>query len=303
MESIFNYCTMFGAQIDKSIMRKPIIINSNEFPTAGQLQEINSKFDRGYVQTFLTSQFSSFIEDYYSLTENASFEISQVWELKNRYLKMLHDAVKVSSLEKSRYAFFPEGDTWTIIFDGKPVKPLIGEGFKYIEYLVRHSGRKYHTVDLARLVLTDDSLNQDYPQENAAQILQSKDFRYVVERSQEIGDEKYREEIDHRLEELDKKIKEMDAGKDKESKKKLQEERAFLLAFKSKDLGSKKHPRTFQTELKTLRNKITKSIERAVKSIKKRDENLGKHFKNALSPINSEIQSYSPDINITWKTK
>jgi hypothetical protein len=48
------------------------------------------------------------------------------------------------------------------------------------------------------------------------------------------------------------------------------------------------------------RNRISKRIERALNELKKHDENAGRHFYNALKPINSYFFSYIPDRHIDW---
>jgi hypothetical protein len=54
------------------------------------VDEIVPKLSKGYVQEFLSENHINFIKDYVDLTQTPFFSYADLWELKEKYLKLLY---------------------------------------------------------------------------------------------------------------------------------------------------------------------------------------------------------------------
>jgi len=118
--------------------------------------ELENLSNRSYVQDYLNDNYFRFIHDYIELSARTDFSYGSFRYLQMRYLTELYEFAHKQSLNDEQYAFFSEGDTWTIIFDGKALRKLSGGGFKYLHRLVSCPGRPFYTVDL------DDTTEDPY---------------------------------------------------------------------------------------------------------------------------------------------
>ena len=112
------------------------------------IAELETLSDKNYVHQYLNDNYFKFIHDYIELSARTDFSYGSFRNLQMQYLTELYEFAHKESLNDEQYAFFPEGDTWTIIFEGKALRGLSGSGFKYLHRLVSCPGRPFYTVDL-----------------------------------------------------------------------------------------------------------------------------------------------------------
>jgi hypothetical protein len=142
-------------------------------------------------------------------------------------------------------------------------------------------------------ILSDDSGNKD-----SASVKK----KISVLDSLDMADRKTREVLRNRIHEIQEEIREPEELNDLGTKEKLLQELAALEDYYDQNFGKGGKARKFSDPSKKTKNRITKSIERALKAIKKHDEKVWLHFHDALRPVNSYEQSYQPTRDIDWKT-
>ena len=243
-----------------------------------------------------------------------------MWELKENYLTRLYDHTKRGVLSEKRYAFYNEGPGWRIIFDGKPISPLTTKGFKYIHFLVSNKHEIFTIDKLVDLdgVNTDlDEVNTALDEENTALDEENTDTRHKKSRfdpkinSSKLGktpllDNKYIHDLKDKIKRLRKDIDEADRTEDWERKEKKEEELGKIFDYYKKNVryvGGTKKLRYFSDASIKNQRRIAKNIERSLNEIKKWNEDVYRHFHDALAPIDSYNQSYYPLKDIDWHTE
>jgi hypothetical protein len=222
------------------------------------------------------------------------------------------DDVQREAPEQNHDVFIKEGDdialnifrqtgpTWELTYQGKPLKGLKGKGFKYIHFLVKNIEAEYHTNQLAEEVegICPDSLvgtsDHKYNDKKA-------DKNHVDHRDMVYG--KSKKELQKSWKDLKKELKKAeennDPGRTEKARKELEGFEEYYYELMRPDGKSRKFiDPTLQTK-----NRIAKSIDRALKKIKEYNETIYNHFHNALKPVHSEYLSYTPDQNIDWLTQ
>ncbi len=257
--------------------------------------EIRGHFTKSHVQEWASENYRNFIKEYILLACQSDFSYGYVWELKCRYLKQLYDILDKACIEESRYAFFAEGPTWTIIYNGKALRGLRGGGFRYIHYLVKNPRQQYHTNGLNEIdgkpentgSFFDENLNTD-----------SKDTDRHIK-----TDAKAKKQYKARIIELREMIAEAERNNDLVALSNANEEYEAIISQLQKDFTLKGSPRLFRDDSDKIKDRIVQAIRRAVRSIKKHDPEIAEHFLKALRPINSFQQCYNPDEEIDWQFK
>ena len=113
--------------------------------------QVITDFNKGYGREFFHENYLKFIRDYTRVSTRADFTPQKAEQLRKEYLGELHQQIRAEALTTKQYAFFEEGKTWTIIFNGKRIANLTGKGFRYIHYLVSHMRKEYSASQLAAL--------------------------------------------------------------------------------------------------------------------------------------------------------
>lgn len=177
--------------------------------------------------------------------------------------------------------FRQTGPTWEIVYNNKtPLRGLRGKGFGYIHFLVKHPKKEYHTDSLAIEV---DKIDPDSLDKLIKSTTDNTD-------NNEYYDQK-KMGADHR---------DMVYGESKDEIKKELEDltKHYYKLFRP---GGKS--RKFVDNTTKNKNRIYKSIDRALDVIKTHDKDTWKHFSITLNPIHSYYLSYTPDRNINWLTE
>lgn len=270
--------------------------------------EILDHKNKEYIQNWLSENYMTFIKDYISLAKRSDFSYGLVWDLKYNYLKQLYNHFKTEYRQEARFAIFEEVNSWTIIYDGKPIRALKGPGFKYIYFLL---GRKRDEFNVFELKILDNmSLDQirtfDYivREERGYRIVGKGSETYNNDR---ILDDKAMISIKSRQRELKNEIEE--AEKNNDTYKKEKKEKEYNLLFEEFKKALKKgKSKTFADDTIKTRKTIAKRIERTINAIAGRKQNkksifrdkVCKHFDTAFRPISLNKIAYTPDTDIEW---
>ena len=65
--------------------------------------EIQSVFEKGYIQTLISKQYSSFIKEYRQIVNKYAFFYADIWELKERYLEKVYKCVEDKKSTRPSY--------------------------------------------------------------------------------------------------------------------------------------------------------------------------------------------------------
>ena len=280
-------------------------------------------FEKGYGLNFINENYEAFIKEYIELAQSSYFSYALVWELKLEYLEQLYEAAKSDAREEVPYAFYKQGEIWTIKFKEKSlqfVDKMGTAGYKYIQYLVKYPQESFLTKKLESLISTPQSSEDKHQYQTAYE-----DFTEMFgalngeTKGKQLSDEEKKElafkindlkeyyqiikkheaalEAQERGESVDMQI-DFDPVFLKEAKTRINE---FLREYRNRlQFGGKVFEEKEQD--KKAQQRVSKAIERAVKEIKIHDEEIFNHFLKALSPINSKYQCYNTDKDIEWIT-
>lgn len=262
---------------------------------------------------------------YFIVPENAD-DINKIFMLLKSAIFLINDINNDSisqnhTVDDRENVFVNTGPTWKIVYEGKETAGLKGKGFKFIHFLVANQERVYHTDDLQKHAepvdteFFESSGNRIEPVYNPEESLQKSNAGYLKGKKT-IEDHWNGDEFDiqdkatpttkawihsenirlkHELEK-EKRDGNPDAIKEAE------EEYKQFLKYATQCVGKGGKSRRDVDPSDKNKNKISKSIERALDEIKIYDQNLYLHFKRSLGTINSFNQSYNPDRKIEWKT-
>jgi hypothetical protein len=73
------------------------------------VNEVRQAFSKGYVQTFISKQYSSFIKDYRQIVERFTFSYADVWQLKERYRQKVYQCIEDKKATRPDYR---DKQTW-----------------------------------------------------------------------------------------------------------------------------------------------------------------------------------------------
>ena len=274
------------------------------------VSQLRMNFTQGCVQNFLYEKHLDFITDYILLAQKTGFSYAAVWDLKEQYLKSLYDHM-IASAEtqtpvESLYVFCQEGPAWRITYEGKTLRGLRGKGFGYIHYLVSRKGEQFHTEELAQLdgVIVNDyvsSLPNTSHQYDNSSVSSQKAKEDIDSRDMVYG--RSREELEEHWIYLQKELSQAEESNDPGRIEKAESELRNFEEYVVKYFGKGGKVRKFRNESTRNKDRVTKSIERALNTIRKHHENTWQHFYRSLRPINSFRLSYTPNKDLDWHTE
>jgi hypothetical protein len=269
-------------------------------------REVSVKYKKGLGKDFLEKNWLAFVQEYLSTADKAGFTAHTAETLRKKYLALLNKEMEIEIFATKQYAFYEEPPTWTIIFDGKPIRSLRGEGFRYIHYLVKHMRDEISVQDLEGLegspVEVIPSCGKTIPRKPRDDEGHEKgsSVEEPAWSAQELGDKRYLKEIKIRIAELNEEIAEAEQQDDIGRKEKSNIELdAIMEELKNLTIpgGGLKE---FKAENAKLIDKIGRSIDRAIKQLTKSNEKAGTHFRESLKPIYSPSPCYNPKVDIKW---
>lgn len=269
------------------------------------IAEVKSGFGKGYGQDFFDKNYLGFIKDYIKIAQRIDFSFAAVWELKMDYLERLYKHMRREVLSNVQYAFFEEPPTWTIIFDGLPIRSLQGEGFAYMHYLVSHMRKEISVHDLNAItgIPTEplpsseksygcDSRHDDYSEG----VISNGDSDLS---GQAKGDVQFLNELYQYKKEFSAELEKAQDDNDLAEQQRIGVEIEKIEAGISALLRPDGQKQKFKDDTHKLRDKIGISIKRAVRQLMTSNEKAGNHFKDAIRPYSNPL-SYNPREDIKW---
>jgi hypothetical protein len=270
-------------------------------PVSKTAVEVQDYFKKGYGQQFFKENYLDFINEYGELLRTACFSYAAVKDLQAKYLEKAHTEMKTEYMDDQRYAFYPTGPAWAIKFDGRQLKAMRNGGLKYIHFLLERKRQQFHTDQLAKKYPVkrtkqhhnDSDENQFYDDDLS---IASSDS---LSRQEKI-DDKAKASYDAERKKLQEARNDAKNSNDPLIQKEAQAELDKFLSQYNKDVGKGGKIRAFTDKSENDKDAITKAIDRALKAIKKYDEEAFKHLNDALKPINDFQQCYNPREDVDW---
>ncbi len=209
-------------------------------------------------------------------------------------------------LDPPENVFKMEGPTWTITFQGRTLTGLKSKGFSILHHLVSHPKQIFSNRELLDVIykpdhdgLTsnkqrDDSLSYDSdPFEARQEIL---DRPAINEYRKRLSD------IDHDLDKANERNDTGGGGGGGQVEKLLSEKEKLDHYIKKFTLAGGRLKK-FRTELDKVKDRIGKQKKRALTELAKYDQNIWRHFKDAIGPAHSDSHKYDPGEPISWVTE
>jgi hypothetical protein len=249
------------------------------------------------IQHLISRNAAKFASQYPSLCRRTDFSFELLWRLKEEQLKRISHYIWKESLSSQRYALYKEGASWSLVFDGKKIRGLRGNGFKYIQYLVQHRGQQFSTDDLSLLDGTaSNKTDHGYSYQEGLRTGEAINMSITLE----VGD---RETISEIKKELGTLYREKDIAEDNNDigrREQIESEIDRYETYLKEYAEFMEHSKRFNNESKRTQLRIAKSVERAIKQLEKHNRKAYKHFIKAIHPINSFTLGYNPVEPIDW---
>ena len=269
-------------------------------------------FNKGLGKDFLQKSYLTFIQEYTEITEGVSCSVETVEKLRKEYLTQLHQQMSTEILATKQYAFYEEPPTWTIIFDGKPIRKLQANGFSLLHYLVSRKGQKVSLFELAghagfssdnapadKEAITEFQ-NDDYAKDGEDHLVGLGRILDHRDGSPEIADDQYRHQAKQRISELEGDLSAAKKTNDNKKIEKLTFELDRLRKFYMELIKPGGGLQNFKNETDRIKDRIGKEITRAIDQLAKANEKAGKHFKEAFRKRYTFYHCYDPRENIKW---
>ena len=296
---------------DKGVPRSLIDVDPSQFQKPKKTfvfdeiaGEVRGYFEKGYGLNFINENYEEFIKEYIELAQSSLFSYALIWELKEKYLKLLHDQMYKEVRSKARYAFYSEPPTWTITFDGKTLRGLKSKGFKYIHYLVKNKFRDFGHIDLEPIdgipVLDTGQAEVDFTKNDYQS---DKKGGKTIDAKAMIHGKAFKE-IKQEFKDVNESLEDAKRGENlieiEIAQEKYDEFEKYYYDYFTKHGRSKK----FKTEQKNIRDKIAKNIKDALAEIDIHDvtaqKKIWNHFNDALGGLYSKSIAYRPNPDVDW---
>jgi CheY-like chemotaxis protein len=180
--------------------------------------------------------------------------------------------------------FRPEGEFWTVAFEGEAFRLRETKGLSYIAALLREPGRELHALDLLAAQPTEDEPRP--PGSDAGPIL----------------DTQAKAQYRARLEELADELREAEQWNDRERVARATEEREAIAQELAAAVGLGGRDRKAASDAERARVNVTRSIKAALERIAEHSPALGRHLEATLRT--GQYCSYIPDPRapVRWET-
>ena len=278
-------------------------------------KEVLKYKDKVYVQNSLRENADKFIKKYIEIAKKRTFSFSDFFSLHHKALTDLHYAITSGKRNEAEYAIFREGNTWTLIFEGKAFRGLRPSGFAYIEYMLNQPGKFFTHSELEKIKDGYTIVEQQDPfagDDAWESIAVGEGLHEIIESDQSIEDlnleiKWYKHKLDELIEQNGETTEQV-----KDLKKFLSKKNRSLhskIKAKKMNLGAKTTTPEETDEGTKIRKKVSISIKRAIKKIAEIADKDGQqwqvraylHFKESFPMLDANKIAYQPtDSEIEW---
>lgn len=224
------------------------------------------------------------VKSYHDTISRQAAELAQINRtLEERVAAAVSEVLALRGLGGTAL-FRPEGEFWTIAFEGEAFRLRETKGLSYIAALLREPGRELHALDLLAAQPTEDEPRP--PGSDAGPIL----------------DTQAKAQYRARLEELADELREAEQWNDRERVTRATEEREAIAQELAAAVGLGGRDRKAASDAERARVNVTRSIKAALERIAEHSPTLGRHLEVTLRT--GQYCSYIPDPRapVRWET-
>jgi len=224
------------------------------------------------------------VKSYHDTINRQAAELAQINRtLEERVAAAVSEVLALRGLGGTAL-FRPEGEFWTIAFEGEAFRLRETKGLSYIAALLREPGRELHALDLLAAQPTEDEPRP--PGSDAGPIL----------------DTQAKAQYRARLEELADELREAEQWNDRERVTRATEEREAIAQELAAAVGLGGRDRKAASDAERARVNVTRSIKAALERIAEHSPTLGRHLEVTLRT--GQYCSYIPDPRapVRWET-
>lgn len=208
--------------------------------------------------------------------------------------------------------FIQTGPTWKIVYEGRLLDGLGGKGFPYLHYLVQNPGKEFHVRELDLAIHgSNPEAEHNVPRGRFLENDDTDDFedghgssKKVPQKTFDVNEIAYPEalqKLKQRYLDLNEEIQDAENLQHSEKVEQLKKEQEEILKYIKNSYYAKESKR-FRDESTKQKDRICRSLQRAIDLIAKHDQPIARHFRRSINPINSFILAYTPDREIGWST-
>jgi hypothetical protein len=169
--------------------------------------------------------------------------------------------------------FRPEGESWSLEFDGRAVRVRDRKGLHYLALLIDNPGRDFHVLDLAAA---------DAHTDTQTELGQAANLSRVLGDAGELLDERAKDAYRRRLAEIEDDIEHARALNDTRREEQADTEREFLVRELSRAIGLHGRDRRAASPSERARVAVTRAIRHAIARIADHDPQLADHLNRAI---------------------
>ncbi len=188
------------------------------------------------------------------------------------------------------------GATWTVTFNGVTKHFNDTKGMRYVHFLIQHRSREFHVLELARdvdgLPLPDVTHSQMRTEEEGIPFASRTSQR-------ELMDDDYEAAVQEKVKELQEKRDLAETMGDEDAVSAAQDELEQYLSSLASGIGRGGRHREFTDEGERARQRISKAIHSALRTIQDELPELYAHLKSSMLPLGHTVR-YKPTTPIDW---
>jgi tetratricopeptide (TPR) repeat protein len=208
------------------------------------------------------------------------------------------DTTSQSSSSQPQSALFrPEGDYWTLSYEGEVLRLKNSSGLHYLASLLQHPNREFHVLDLVKVGKGTGNAISPSGEEAAAMGLPADGLGDAGE----ILDAPARTAYKHRIAELREELEEAEEFNDVGRAERLREEMEFLAQELASAVGLGGRNRKAASAVERARVNVTRAIKGAIKKIAEQNVSFELYLSTTIKT--GTFCSYTPDprIPVSWE--
>jgi tetratricopeptide (TPR) repeat protein len=204
-----------------------------------------------------------------------------------------------SASAESAAVFIPEGDYWTVEYQGKTWRLKDAKGLHYIAHLLGHPGEEIRALDLVARIggVGEEAVDNSSAEDLARTGALAGDLGHAGE----MLDPQAKADYKRRLQELDDELEEAREFRDQERIAKVEDEREAVAGELRRAIGLGGRDRRAASSAERARSAVTRAIRLALERISEQDRDLGRLLSTTIKT--GAVCAYMPDdrFPVSWR--
>jgi tetratricopeptide (TPR) repeat protein len=196
-----------------------------------------------------------------------------------------------------RRLFRKDGDYWTVVFTGEPIRVKDAKGLHYIALLLRHPGMEFSAIELANMIENGGSEVAQHGRIHSSD--PGIEVRADLGDAGIILDEHAKADYRRRLKELREELEEAERFSDRDRQQGLRAEIEALATELRAAVGRRGFDRKAASHIERARSSVSKRIRFALKQIQQADAAAGSHLSESIRTGHRCV--YLPKQKVDWE--